>query len=51
MQSITVETYSEWRREIPIDSLVETINFCFKYGLFGTEEFSTDTTLVDVSDT
>lgn len=36
-QSITVETYSEWRRAIPIDanSLVDTINFCFQVGIFG----------------
>jgi|2_EtaG_2_1085320.scaffolds.fasta_scaffold03295_2 hypothetical protein len=34
MQSITVETYSEWRRQIPVTSLTEVINFCFEYGLF-----------------
>lgn len=51
LQSITVEAYSEWRREIPIDSLVETINFCFNYGLFGSGEYSIDTITVDVSDT
>jgi hypothetical protein len=51
LQSITVETYSEWRREIPIDNLVETVNFCFKYGLFGTnvDDFPIDTTLIDIS--
>jgi len=51
LQSITVEAYSEWRREIPIDNLVETINFCFNYGLFGSGEYSIDTITVDVSDT
>jgi hypothetical protein len=50
LQSITVEAYSEWRREIPIDNLLETISFCFKYGLFGTDEFSVDTTTTDISD-
>lgn len=34
MQSLNVEAYSEWRREIPISNLVEIINFCFEYGLF-----------------
>jgi hypothetical protein len=34
LQNITVETFSEWRREIPISNLLETINFCFKYGIF-----------------
>ena len=37
LQNITLETYSEWRREIPIDAndLLETINFCFNYGVLG----------------
>jgi len=34
MQSINVETYSEWRREIPVSNFVEILNFCFEYGLF-----------------
>ena len=40
IQSITLDTYSEWRREIPINSadLVETINFCFNYNLFSDTE-------------
>lgn len=50
IQSITVETFSEWRREVPIDSLVETINFCFKYGLLGTDSPSTDTTTIGLED-
>jgi hypothetical protein len=35
LQSITLETYSEWRREIPISAanIVEIINFCFNYNL------------------
>jgi hypothetical protein len=50
MQSITVDTFSEWRREIPINSLVETINFCFKYGILGTSSPSIDTTLIGPED-
>jgi len=52
LQSITVDTYSEWRREIPIDanSLLETIAFCFKYGMLGGNRFSSDVTVVDVDD-
>ncbi len=51
LQSINVDTYSEWRREIPIDNLIETINFCFKYGLFDTnvDDFVIDSTLIDLS--
>jgi hypothetical protein len=52
LQSITVETYSEWRREIPIDanSLVETINFCFKYGILGSGVYSNDITVITLED-
>ncbi len=52
MQSITVDTYSEWRREIPIDAndLIETINFCFNYGLLGGDEFVNDITVVTIED-
>lgn len=52
MQSITVETYSEWRREIPIDanSLVETINFCFNYGILGSGRFSNDVVVITLED-
>jgi hypothetical protein len=50
IQTITLETYSEWRREIPIDDLLETISFCFKYGVFDSGEISTDVTTVDVND-
>lgn len=49
IQTISVETFSEWRREIPIDSLVETINFCFKYGVFGGSTV-TDSTLLGPED-
>lgn len=37
LQDITLETYSEWRREIPIgsNSLIEMINFCFDLGILG----------------
>lgn len=46
MQTISVETFSEWRREVPIDSIVDTINFCFNFGIFGSSEsVSTITTL------
>ena len=33
LQSITLETFTEWRREIPLNAnnLVEAINFCFEY--------------------
>lgn len=51
LQSITLETYSEWRIEIPIDanSLIDSINFCFKYGLFGGNT-SNDVVIVDIDD-
>jgi hypothetical protein len=35
IQTITVETFSEWRREVPISGIVDTINFCFDFGIFG----------------
>ena len=52
LQSITIETYSEWRREIPIDanSLVDAIAFCFKYGLFTQNRFSYDKELITFND-
>lgn len=36
-QSLSIDTFSEWRREIPISSnnVIEAINFCFNYGIFG----------------
>ena len=48
LQSITIDTYSEWRREIPIDAndLLESINFCFNYGILGGNRFCTSTTVV-----
>ena len=52
LQSVTVETYSEWRREIPIDAndIMDTINFCFNYGLLGGTTFSKDVTVVMTED-
>lgn len=52
LQDITVETYSEWRIEVPIDanSLVETIAFCFKFGLLGGNRFSSDVTVIELDD-
>jgi hypothetical protein len=52
LQGITVETYSEWRREIPIDAnaIADTINFCFNYGLLGGDRFSTDVTVLMFED-
>ncbi len=47
MQSISVETFSEWRRELPLDNLVETINFCFEFGILGSGRFGTTVTSVD----
>lgn len=51
-QSITLDTFSEFRREIPIpsSSLIETIHFCFKYGLFTQNRFSTDIALINLDD-
>lgn len=51
LQSINVETFSEWRREVPIDGVVETINFCFDFGLFGTGSFSNTTASLGPEDT
>jgi hypothetical protein len=50
MQPITVETFSEWRREIPLDSLVETINFCFEFGILGSGRFDTTVTSIGPHD-
>lgn len=50
LQTVSVDTFSEWRREIPIDSVMEMVNFCFKYGLFTGASFVTDTTRISVSD-
>jgi hypothetical protein len=51
IQPITVETFSEWRREIPLDSLVETINFCFEFGILGSGRFDTVVTSIDAHTT
>lgn len=50
IQTINVDTYSEWRREIPIDQndIIDTINFCFEYGLLGNT--SVDKTFIDIND-
>ena len=50
IQSITLDTYSEWRREIPIDDLIETISFCFKYGVFDSGSISVDSTVININD-
>jgi hypothetical protein len=50
IQPVTVETFSEWRREIPIDSLVETINFCFEFGILGSNNFNAVVTSIGPQD-
>jgi ssDNA-specific exonuclease RecJ len=51
LQTISVETFSEWKREIPIDSIMEMVNFCFNYGLFSSNgPFVTDSTYINISD-
>lgn len=50
MQPISVETFSEWRREIPMDSVVEYINFCFEMGVLGSNRFSAVVTSVGPTD-
>ena len=49
VQPVTVETFSEWRREIPIDGIVEFINFCFEFGILGSDRFSTVVSVVDAN--
>lgn len=52
MQTVSVETFSEWKREIPIDSVVEMINFCFNFGIFASDgPFVTTTTNINITDT
>jgi hypothetical protein len=51
MQTVSVETFSEWKREIPVDGIVEMINFCFNYGLFSSGRFVTDSTYINISET
>jgi hypothetical protein len=51
LQDITLRTYSEWRREIPINSsnLIEVINFCFDMGILGHSiNFTTTVTSSDI---
>jgi len=45
IQSLSVEAFSEWRREIPVSDLMEVISFCFNYGLFD-GDVVTDTTFI-----
>jgi hypothetical protein len=46
MQSITLDCFSEWRREIPLDDLLETVNFCFNYNILGSSNDVRDYFLV-----
>lgn len=50
IQSINVECFSEWRREIPVDSLTEMIDFCFNYGLFPNGPFVSNSTWITLVD-
>lgn len=50
LQSINVETFSEWRIEVPINNLIEGINFCFNFQLFGSDSFSTSTAVLRQED-
>jgi hypothetical protein len=51
IQPITIETFSEYRREIPINDLVEIINFCFNFGVLGSGEFDAVVTSLGSNDT
>lgn len=51
IQSINIETFSEWKRSVPLaNCLLETINFCFEFGILGSNNFSAVVTTVDVQD-
>jgi hypothetical protein len=50
IQSITVETFSEWRIEIPINDLVQMINMCFTYNLMDPNSSVVDNTFVGLED-
>jgi len=50
IQSISLETYSEWRRHLPINSVIETLNFCFNYGILGSGNFALDSIMVHTED-
>lgn len=50
VQSISLDCYSEWRRHIPYNNLVETIAFCLQYGIIGGAEFSTDRIILTLED-
>lgn len=39
-QSITLNCYSEWRKELPIENLLEVISICFDYNVFSSESAS-----------
>jgi hypothetical protein len=51
-QTISLDTFSEWRIRVPIDanSLIDTINFCFQYGVFDRPNyhFVTDKCFINV---
>lgn len=53
-QSVNIECYAEWRRAIPINDIIETIQFCFQYGVFNnTGDFTnniTDKTIIEQED-
>lgn len=36
-QSINLDIWTEWRREIPVESMVDSINFCIEFGNLQTE--------------
>jgi hypothetical protein len=52
-QTVILETYSEFRREIPIEDVVEIVNFCFQYNYFGESGLSArptvDRVIVDLT--
>lgn len=51
IQSITIECRGEFRRHIPLNSLIETINFCFNYKLFdGDSSGVTDSFALDLTE-
>jgi len=51
LQNINVETFSEWRREVPVSGLIETINFCFDVGIFGSDSTANIVTTLGPEDT
>lgn len=43
--SISVSSYSEWRREIPVSNLVDRISFCFTFDILNTDVPATGLTI------